>query len=383
MKFLIAGDFCIRNYQEDMISDDFIEKVSREGRQLVLKHDLSMYGNETVFSYNGNPIEKSGPCLLSPHKSLEIIKKIGFSIAACANNHIGDYGETGVLETMDFLNENGLLVVGAGKNSKEAEKPLFTDKCGIKLAVINCAEHEFGFAEKNKAGYATLDFYETGHIVKEASEKADKVIVLIHGGNEHNPIPRPGMIKFCHHMAECGADAVIVAHSHCPQGMEMYRDVPVFYGLGNFYFQTPGKQKMWQYGYTVSLNIEKEKAVNAEIIPHRQTEEGFFLLKGGEKEYFMNYFECLCSIIKDEELFEKLTDAWGLEYDRVSSAWFDESTAVLTNKGYQKFIRNSYTCESHTELMARYMKNFCEENFGAKTEKYIDIIHKLQNYEIL
>ena len=383
MKFLIAGDFCIRNYQEDMISDDFIEKVSREGRQLVLKHDLSMYGNETVFSYNGNPIEKSGPCLLSPHKSLEIIKKIGFSIAACANNHIGDYGETGVLETMDFLNENGLLVVGAGKNSKEAEKPLFTDKCGIKLAVINCAEHEFGFAEKNRAGFAPMDFYETGLIVKEASKLADKTVVFVHGGNEHNPIPRHGMMKFCRHLAECGADAVIVAHSHCPQGMESFNDVPIFYGLGNFYFPALSTNKMWQYGYTVTLNIEKEKPITATVNPHRQTPEGFFLLNGEEKDYFMRYFNQLCSLLNDEEMFEGITDAWGLEYQRISSKWLEEFSRDKDNKRYQMFIRNSYTCESHAELMARYMKNACEENFGEKTEKYIDIIHKLQNYEIL
>ena len=50
---------------------------------------------------------------------------------------------------------------------------------------------------------------------------------------------------------------------------------------------------------------------------------------------------------------------------------------------FSKTIIIGYAISVSSELMARYMKNACEGNFGEKTEKYIDIIHKLQNYEIL
>lgn len=383
MKFLIAGDFCVRNYAEEQLTEEFINKVANGAKELVEKHDLAMYGNETVYTYTGKPIVKSGPPLVSLHKSLDIIKKMGYDIAACANNHIGDQGTEGVLETIDFLKKSGLEVVGAGENLSDAVKPLYVEKCGIKLAIINCAEHEFGFAEKNKPGGAPMDFYDTGHLVMDAKENADKVVVYIHGGNEFNPVPRPGMIKFCKHLAECGADAVIVAHSHCPQGMEIHNDVPIYYGLGNFYFQTPSNENMWQYGYTVSLNIEKDAPITVEINPHKQLPEGLFIMEGEDKEYFMEYFDQLCKLFKDEEMYEGITNAWGVDYDRISSRWFEDRTMTDPQGEYALFIRNSYTCESHAELMARYHKNRCEGNFNEETEKYIEIIQKLKNYEIL
>lgn len=35
-----------------------------------------------------------------------------------------------------------------------------------------------------------------------------------------------------------GADGVIAAHPHCPQGWEEYKGKPIFYSLGNFFFNS-------------------------------------------------------------------------------------------------------------------------------------------------
>ena len=52
---------------------------------------------------------------------------------------------------------------------------------------------------------------------------ADFVMVIMHGGNEHNPILAPVSshdITF----ADLGADAVIGMHPHCIQGFEIYNN---------------------------------------------------------------------------------------------------------------------------------------------------------------
>jgi len=64
-------------------------------------------------------------------------------IANLANNHITDYGEQGVADTLTFCNEQGLATVGAGMNLHEAAKTLFIDTPEGKIAVVNFAENEW------------------------------------------------------------------------------------------------------------------------------------------------------------------------------------------------------------------------------------------------
>ena len=237
MKILFAGDFCPRGYiTDEVMTDENIRNTSKMIAELTAAHDISVVNVETVYSNCTTPLPKRGPNIKSTMESLTFLKAMGFTAAACANNHIGDYGQQGVLDTLDNLRKLGLITMGAGSDLKEAAETCYFEKNGVKVAVINHCEHEFGTARKDRAGAAPLDYYDTAKQIREAKKKANAVIVYLHGGNETNPLPRPGMKKLCRHFAESGASAVVVAHAHCPQGIEMYEGVPIAYGMGNFYF---------------------------------------------------------------------------------------------------------------------------------------------------
>lgn len=383
MNFLIAGDLCPRGDAEKLNAPETASEITCELHDEIQKYNLSMVNIETVFSEEGEPIPKSGPNIKSEMQSMNFVTGFGFDIGACANNHMGDYGAKGLLGTLENLKNIGMKTVGAGINDTEAQKPLYIDKCGIKLAVINCAEHEFGIAEKDKPGMAGMDYRITSQIIKRTKENADKVILFMHGGNEFNPLPRPGMRKICRTFAEAGADAIVLSHSHCPQGSEMIGNVPVFYGTGNFYMSSTKKSTMWEYGYMVNLNIEKEKAVTAEIIPYHQNFDGtkITLLKGGDKDRFMKYFDCISKLMHDDETYLKMTLAWAKRYME-EIADFEERTDKSPQSEQTLFIRNSYTCESHNELMTLFYKAYCENGLSG-LEKYDCYITKLQNYELI
>ena len=382
-KILIAGDFCPEGFyvNEELYRDEQMAEAATSVAEITANHQISVVNVETVYSDSNTPIPKSGPNLKSSIQTLEFLKRMRFSVAACANNHIGDYGETGVLDTLKALQCIGMTTVGAGEDAEDAGKVCYIGCEDMTVALINCCEHEFGTARKGKAGAAAMDWYKTGKQIAEAREKADAVIVYLHGGNEYNPVPRPGMKKLCHYFAECGATAVVVGHSHCPQGIEIYKGVPIAYGIGNFYFPRMNCEGMWNSGYMVSLYVEKGAEAVMEIIPYVQKEDatGIRLLKGQEKADFLNYMDCISGLMNWDEIYEKLTLAWCSMYmQEWGKDYLNDGPSENMHELRTLIIRNLFTCESHNELIKTYYDAFCEGRIDESLEPYCEMIRKLQ-----
>jgi len=77
--------------------------------------------------------------------------------------------------------------------------------------------------------------------VDEATANADWVVVALHshqaraGSRNTTEVPR-FLRKFAHECIETGADTVVVTGPHMLRGVEIHRDRPIFYSLGNFFF---------------------------------------------------------------------------------------------------------------------------------------------------
>ncbi len=385
IKILIAGDFCAGKLDEGFDYAAVNKTVAEPVRRITEAHDISVVNVETVFSDNGEPIKKDGGNIKSHGSALSLLKNMNFTIGACANNHFGDFGEVGVEETLANLHNLGMLTVGAGENEVQAQKPLYLEKDGIKIALINCAEHEYGIAKKDRAGAAGVDYYITGNLVKQAKKNADKVIVYMHGGNEHNPLPRPGLKKLCHFLSEQGADAVILAHSHCPLGSEIYNHTPIIYGMGNFYFPSPKLEclPMWEKGYMVSLTVERDADIKYKIIPYIQHKDGkrIEILQGEERERFGDYVKCISNLLQNEKIYDKMVIVWSAEYvNRLKSLLEEQDRAP--HSAHSLYMRNTYTCESHSEVFATYYEAYCENRLEG-LEKYKEMTKKLQRGEIV
>ena len=75
-------------------------------------------------------------------------------------------------------------------------------------------------------------------IFKLLKEKSDArlTVVYVHDGIEYEALPSPSSRALYRSLIDAGADAVVVAHSHVPGDMEIYKEKPIFRGLGNFLF---------------------------------------------------------------------------------------------------------------------------------------------------
>ncbi len=56
-------------------------------------------------------------------RSVRVLTVAGVDCAACSNNHVLDWGEAGLLETLDRLHEVGIETAGAGRDAEEASAP--------------------------------------------------------------------------------------------------------------------------------------------------------------------------------------------------------------------------------------------------------------------
>lgn len=143
-----------------------------------------------------------------------------------------------------------------GPNIKEATKPLIVTVNDLRVAILNFAENEWSTAGPDKAGASLLDLIDNYYRIHEAKQKADFLLVILHGGNEYYPFPSPRMKKTCRYFVDIGANAVICHHTHVPSGLEIYQDAPIVYSTGNLLFDWPErKPEDWCKGYIIELII--------------------------------------------------------------------------------------------------------------------------------
>jgi poly-gamma-glutamate synthesis protein (capsule biosynthesis protein) len=103
----------------------------------------------------------------------------------------------------------------------------------------------YKFKEGNNEGLITKpdsrDMERILRSVYEAKRQADEVIVSIHSHEmkgEDKSVPADFLRDFAKECIDHGASAVIGHGPHILRGIEIYKNCPIFYSLGNFIFQT-------------------------------------------------------------------------------------------------------------------------------------------------
>jgi poly-gamma-glutamate capsule biosynthesis protein CapA/YwtB (metallophosphatase superfamily) len=197
----------------------------------------------------------------------------GIDVVSLGNNHIIDYGQRGMEETIEVLEANALRHSGAGDNEYFALEPVMWTERGVALAFLgqcNRTGREYNYqpfldAAYNKPGFAYLIEPNLSNAIEEASMMADLVVIQMHAGIEYTtapskdgpPIepsfdaigPEPGRPepRFITEptlaerqlrwgAVDAGADLVICHHPHVLQGFEVHRGVLIAHSLGNFVF---------------------------------------------------------------------------------------------------------------------------------------------------
>lgn len=195
--------------------------------------DLVLINLETPLTRHLKPRPKAGPALSGSFEPLARFATQDF-VLTLANNHIMDYGEIGLQETINACRNSGFETVGAGANLDTALQPVIRNLRGVKIGILACAETQFGIATPWRAGVAPIVPGKMEAWIRQLAEQVDIVIVTVHGAAEMCPWPSPQWQDLLRGFIDAGALIVHGHHSHVPQGYEEYHDGLIFYGPGNF-----------------------------------------------------------------------------------------------------------------------------------------------------
>src|SRR5690625_2466004 len=168
MKLLITGDLVLNQpYQTSYIDQNLVD--------LFKKSDLNIVNLEAPVTTSNTKINKTGPNIKSHRESTKnVLKALEVNVVTLANNHVLDYDEQGVIDTLEFCRENEIQTVGAGKNLKEASKIFYFDSAEGKIAIVNFAENEWTSAKDNRAGSNPMNFIDNYTQIQEAKNRSEE-----------------------------------------------------------------------------------------------------------------------------------------------------------------------------------------------------------------
>ncbi|WP_420626905.1 CapA family protein [Candidatus Poriferisodalis sp.] len=199
--------------------------------------DMAVVNVEMVISDRGEPADKEF-VFRAPPSAAERIAAAGVDVANLANNHSGDYGPDALVDTVDLLEAEGVIALGAGATSPDAYRHRVIEVLpGVRVAFVGASMVvPLGFpATQTRAGIASA--YQRDRVlanVRVAAGDADIVIAVVHWGVERMTCPDGRQRDFAFELLRNGADAVIGQHPHVLQPVVFGDGKLVAYSLGNF-----------------------------------------------------------------------------------------------------------------------------------------------------
>lgn len=351
------------------------------GGDVFLKKDHKIHENSSVFEdsdfnivnleapaggkeVNKQISKKSGPNLLqNPRHVINLFSELNIRYVVGANNHIWDFGETGIRQTIDFLNKEKIEYAGFGANTTEAEKPMRLESTNV--YILSAGEEEFGVASNKKSGYLSIygdDILET---IKRLKEKNMMVIVCPHGGGEDVPLPSQYIYRRYRDLIDAGADIVIAHHPHVPQGYEKYKGRYIFYSVGNFIHDS--YKKSW--GLVVNILIDKNKV--AEVQPLAINVSPQKAVIGQLSESQENYLKSINLILENNSTYESMLQTQAVDMYQDYYNKYIERILVLKRGGFFSKKDDKEIIENRELLFLNLIRNKSHSEFIERALKVI------------
>lgn len=208
--------------------------------------DVRLINLETAVTTSAEPEPKGINYKMNP-ENLPVLTAADVDCCALANNHVLDWGQAGLLETLSTLDQAGLKRVGAGRDPDEASAPAVLPVAGqVRVLVFAFGSVTSGIprdwaATERRPGVNLLPdlSVRTVDLVAErvhaAKRPGDIVVASVHwGSNWGYDVPEP-QTAFAHGLIdEAGVDVVYGHSSHHAKAIEVYRERPILYGCGDF-----------------------------------------------------------------------------------------------------------------------------------------------------
>lgn len=240
LTLVAVGDLMMgSNYPSDAYCPPKNLKLLEPVSEFLQAADLTFANLEgTVMNEGGQrkPCNNPSACYAfrQPEYLVDQIRAAGIDLLSVANNHLGDFGEEGRLNTCRVLREKGFRFGGQETHPWDT----ITVK-GIRIGLTAFAP--------NSACLPMNDSERVKEIIRELKKKCDWVIVSFHGGAEGNGRThvlrktenflgenRGNVYAFARLAIDAGADVILGHGPHVPRAIDLYKGRFIAYSMGNF-----------------------------------------------------------------------------------------------------------------------------------------------------
>lgn len=217
------------------------DKIYTHIQDAIKDADIKMIDQETVFTTDHDSVS-SYPSFATPTEVGDAIIKAGFNVVESANNHIDDFGEGFLTDTLNFWKTTypDVTLLGIHDSQEDADTVKIREVNGIKIAFL---DYTYG---TNVGGIEGKDYMidmirkdKITTMIQKAKQQADCIIFVAHWGTEDETMPNEYEKQWAAYLMEQGVNVIIGGHPHVLQPYGRLTDdkgneTVVFYSLGNF-----------------------------------------------------------------------------------------------------------------------------------------------------
>jgi poly-gamma-glutamate capsule biosynthesis protein CapA/YwtB (metallophosphatase superfamily) len=241
--------------------------------------EITVGNFESTLSAAGSPTQGGDSFAASP-RVRPGLRAAGFDLLSLANNHVGDYGDRALRQTLDRFGSGGIKTVGAGRDLAAARRPVIIERDGVRVGFLAVdSVGETPAATRTRAGANRLNMPpRTGSLnrshlrritsdIRALNSRVDAVVVLTHWGTQYTHRPESSQRTAARAFADAGADLVVGGHPHWVQGYEMAGSAVVVHSLGNFVFDMDFQTKTRE-GIFLEIVLWGGKVKAVEPVPY-------------------------------------------------------------------------------------------------------------------
>ena len=339
----------------DDVSNLMIERKEKYYGNLLRyfkKGDLNITNLETVIDTKKITFSKNALRFINKPKVLSSLKSIDTHLVCLANNHIMDNGNIGLKNTIKNLKRYKISHVGAEFSQEQIYKPFIYKKHNQKIAVINTSEGEEANEKyNNHIGASDIESYRVIDQIRSYKSKGYLVILIAHAGVEYIPAPPPYIKDIYKNFVEEGVDLVIGHHPHVLQGFEIYKNIPIFYSLGNFTMWKQNLRKNCYHSYFLNIEIQNNAILNINLVPFQINKNGLNLIP--KNDFVKKIIELNSFLPKSKKIWKEFVYRKNFK----GSGYLDCFSFFYNFNKYRYKQLNKYTNLSKKYLDLDYFKN--------------------------
>jgi len=254
----------------------------RPMRPFLRRADITVGNLESSLSTRGLPRQDPpGDSFGADPAVLRGLADVGFDALSLANNHVGDFGEQALLDTLGEFDGSRITDFGAGRDLRSAMRPAIVERSGITVGLLGFnAIGETPAAGKDTPGALSVrmpprtgplvpgDLQRVLGAVGRLDRRVDVVVVLPHWGEQYTRTPQPIQRSVGRRLVDAGADLVAGGHPHWVQEVERYRGAVIAHSLGNFVFDMDFAEATME-GIALTATITGGQVTDVELAPYR------------------------------------------------------------------------------------------------------------------